>query len=116
MRRAIDDGTIKIKHTGGQTPGFAQCNLAILPKKYAFDFLMFCHRNPKSCPLIEVLEPGQYQYGDIDLRKHVHAYRIFDGKEWSDKKGQSISDLTDIWRDDLVTFMLGCSFSFEEGF
>lgn len=79
LRKGIDEGSIKIDHTGGQTPGYAQCNMAILPKKYAFDFLMFCQRNPKSCPLIEVLDPGQYQYGDIDIRKHVHSYRYYDG-------------------------------------
>lgn len=46
--------------TSGCAPGYAQANLVILPSKYAFDFLLFCQRNPKPCPLLEVLESGRY--------------------------------------------------------
>lgn len=93
-----------------QAPGFAQANLCILPKEYAFDFLLFCQRNSKPCPLIHVLEPGVFNLDDIDVRTDCPKYRLFkDGELVSEK-----SDISDYWQNDFVTFIIGCSFSFED--
>ena len=111
VRAAIRNGTFTGTTTAGFAPGAAQANLCILPKEYAFDFLLFCQRNPKPCPLLEVLEPGVFTMGDnIDIRTDLPQYRVF-------KDGELVgepTDLTNEWRDDLVTFVIGCSFSFEE--
>lgn len=100
--------------TSGQAPGFVQANLAIVPQEYAFDFLLFCQRNPKPCPLLEVIEPGQVAPRRLapgaDIRTDIPRYRV-----WRD--GELVEEPTDvrgIWRDDFVSFLLGCSFSFEK--
>ncbi|WP_119419866.1 putative hydro-lyase [Desertibaculum subflavum] len=100
--------------TAGLAPGMVQGNLAILPKAVAHDFLRFCDLNPKPCPVIGMSQPGDPMLpmlgGDIDIRTDVPRYRV-----WRD--GQLAEEPTDIralWRDDLVAFVLGCSFSFEE--
>lgn len=96
--------------TPGQAPGYAQANLCILPKEYAFDFLLFCQRNPKPCPLLHVLEAGDYKLNNIDIRSDVPKYRIFEN-------GVLVKEVTDIkefWQEDFVTFVIGCSFSFED--
>ena len=102
------------KPTAGIGLGFAQANLVILPRKYAFDFLLFCQRNPKPCPLLEVLEPGQYRVRelapDADIRTDLPRYHIYQ----RGRLKNSVKSIKDIWTDDLVTFLLGCSFSFEE--
>ncbi len=96
--------------TSGQAPGFAQANLCILPKEYAFDFLLFCQRNPKSCPLLHVLESGVHTFGDIDIRSDLPKYRVYkDGV-----LAEEITDVASIWQSDFVTFVIGCSFSFED--
>jgi len=98
--------------TSGIAPGYVQANMMILPREYAFDFLLFAQRNPKPCPLVEVLEPGQFIprcAPDGDVRTDLPGYRIFENGELK----QEVSDITDYWRDDLVTFLIGCSFSFE---
>jgi uncharacterized protein YcsI (UPF0317 family) len=104
------------KHSGntsGFAPGFVQCNIVILPADQANDFLRFCQLNPKPCPLIAAGEPGNPTVpplGDIDIRTDVPSYRVFrDGK-----LTEELPDITELWRDDLVSFALGCSFSFEE--
>ena len=104
------------KHSGntsGFAPGFVQCNIVILPADQANDFLRFCQLNPKPCPLIAAGEPGNPTIpplGDIDIRTDVPSYRVFrDGK-----LTEELPDITQLWRDDLVSFALGCSFSFEE--
>ena len=99
--------------TAGLAPGYVQANLAILPREFAFDFLLFCQRNPKPCPLLEVLEPGHFEPKQMapgaDLRTDVPRYRIFrDGKIVGEEES-----ITSLWWDDLVSFLLGCSFSFE---
>ena len=101
--------------TSGLAPGHVQANLAILPKSLAFDFMLFCQRNPKPCPLLEVLEPGRFEPEQTapgaDLRTDIPSYRIF-------KDGQIVgeeSDILSLWEDGLVSFLLGCSFSFEAG-
>lgn len=100
--------------TAGLAPGHVQANLMILPKDLAQEFLLFAQRNPKSCPLLDVSNPGQTLLtglgADIDIRTDTPRYRI-----WQD--GQVVDEPTDLhawWRDDLVTFSIGCSFSFEE--
>ncbi|NWG01335.1 MAG: putative hydro-lyase [Syntrophaceae bacterium] len=100
--------------TAGIAMGYAQANLVILPKKYAFDFLLFCQRNPKPCPLLEVLEPGKFRTKflsrDADIRTDIPRYNIY-------RKGKletTVNELRNIWMNDFVTFLLGCSFSFEE--
>lgn len=100
--------------TAGFAPGYVQANLAILPERLAGDFLRFCQRNPKPCPLIGVSEVGDPTLAsigaDLDIRTDVPGYRVF-------RDGAVIAETTDIhdyWRDDLVTFAIGCSLSFEE--
>src|SRR5262245_22772006 len=113
IRRAIRSGRFR-KHTAGLGPGYVQGNVCILPQEYAAEFRAFCERNPKPCPLLAVSEPGDPRLPalgeDLDIRTDVPSYRIFrNGKQEKD-----VTDLRDLWRDDLVTFVLGCSFSFEE--
>jgi len=100
--------------TAGMAPGFVQGNLAILPREYAEDFLRFCHANPKPCPLLGVSQAGDPAIPsvgiDLDIRTDIPRYRIWrDGELVGEPR-----DITSIWRDDLVSFVLGCSFSFEE--
>ena len=101
-------------NTSGYSPGFVQCNLVILPKDWAMDFLQFCQRNPKPCPLVGVGSPGQWNLpelgADLDIRTDIPGYRIFRNGELE----QEVTDISDYWQDDLVVFLLGCSFSFEE--
>ena len=104
------------EHTGntsGLAPGYVQCNIVILPADWAADFLKFCQLNPKPCPLIASGapgDPGLPTLGDIDIRVDVPSYRVFENGTAIDE----VHDISDLWRDDLVTFALGCSFSFEE--
>jgi uncharacterized protein YcsI (UPF0317 family) len=100
--------------TAGLAPGYVQGNLAILPAALAADFLRFCHLNPKPCPVIGISEPGSALVPslgeDLDLRTDLPRYRVWrDGVLVDEPTG-----INDIWRDDLVAFVIGCSFSFEE--
>jgi uncharacterized protein YcsI (UPF0317 family) len=113
VRHAARSGNLQ-GHTSGSAPGFLQGNLAIMPEAVAGDFLRFCQRNPKPCPIIGVTAAGSPHLPelgpDLDLRTDVPRYRV-----WRD--GLVIDEPYDIskwWRDDLVGFALGCSFSFEE--
>ena len=99
--------------TAGMAPGFVQANLVVLPRDLAFDFLLFTQRNPRSCPLLEVVEAGQVEPRTLapgaDLRTDVPKYRVYRG-------GTLTAEPTDVrseWRDDLVSFLIGCSFTFE---
>jgi uncharacterized protein YcsI (UPF0317 family) len=90
-----------------------QANLAILPKDLAFEFLLFCQRNPKPCPLLEVIEAGSVEPAltapGADIRTDIPGYRVY-------RNGELVAEedsLVEYWRDDLVSFLLGCSFSFE---
>jgi len=101
-------------HTAGMAPGHVQGNLVILPKAQADDFLRFCQRNPKSCPLLAVSEPGNPALPtlgeDIDIRSDLPGYRV-----WRDGVlVEEANDVRSLWRDDLVSFVIGCSFSFEQ--
>jgi uncharacterized protein YcsI (UPF0317 family) len=99
--------------TCGLAPGYLQANLVIVPEDLAFDFLRFCQRNPKPCPILEVTEAGAWEPRRVargaDLRTDLPRYRVY-------RRGVLIEEPTDIvewWRDDLIAFLLGCSFSFE---
>jgi len=100
--------------TAGLAPGYVQANLVILRERYAFDFLLFCQRNPKPCPVLEVLEPGVYLTRSMadgaDVRTDIPKYRVYREGVLTD----TVETIEDLWRDDFVTFLLGCSFSFEE--
>ncbi len=100
--------------TAGLAPGNVQANLVILPKDLAHDFLHFAHANPKPCPVLGVTRPGDPRLAalgeDLDLRTDVPRYRIWRHGELVDEP----TDITDHWRDDLVGFAIGCSFSFEQ--
>lgn len=99
--------------TSGMASGYTQANLVILPKDVAFDFFLFCQRNPKPCPVLDVIEPGSLSpkllSPDADIRTDIAKYRIY-------VKGELVEEPSDIkadWSDDLVGFLLGCSFTFE---
>ncbi|CCM79843.1 putative hydro-lyase [Rhizobium mesoamericanum] len=100
--------------TANLAAGFVQSNLAILPRDLAYDFLLFCQRNPKPCPLLGVSEPGSTSINglgaDLDIRTDVPRYRVWEKGVLVDEP----QDVTGVWREDLVTFAIGCSFSFEE--
>lgn len=114
LRQKIRSGEHQ-SNTSGYCAGFVQANLVILPKDWADEFLLFCQRNPKPCPIVTLSEkPGQWLLADagqdFDVRSDVPQYRI-----WKDGElNAEVSDITDVWRDDLVAFLTGCSFSFEE--
>jgi uncharacterized protein YcsI (UPF0317 family) len=101
-------------HTSGLASEHVQGNVVILPAAEASDFLRYCQRNPKPCPLLAVSEPGQAQLPalgtDIDICTDVPRYRVWRDGELVDMP----TDISALWRKDLVTFVIGCSFSFEE--
>src|SRR5438552_6224888 len=99
--------------TAGLGQNYVQANLAVLPRDLAFDFLLFCQRNPKPCPLIEVTEPGKFEphrtAPGADLRTDLPGYRIY-------RDGLLVAEpdnLLELWQDDWVAFLIGCSFTFE---
>jgi uncharacterized protein YcsI (UPF0317 family) len=99
--------------TAGLAPGRTQANLVVLPEADAFDFMRFCLRNPKPCPLLEVTDPGSPEPAETapgaDLRTDVPRYRVYRDGELAAEP----ADVRDEWRDDLVAFLIGCSFTFE---
>ena len=112
VRALISAGKLQ-GQTSGMCAGYAQANLCILPKAQAFDFLLFCMRNPRPCPILEVGEAGCRQMGAMargdDVCTAFPKYRIW-------RAGELVEEVTDIsayWQDDLVYFLIGCSFSFE---
>jgi uncharacterized protein YcsI (UPF0317 family) len=113
LRHAIREGAFS-GNTSGLAPGYVQCNIVILPAELANDFLRFCQLNPKPCPLIATSNsPGDFSLpplGDVDIRTDVPSYRVFRDGEFVEER----ADISELWREDLVTFALGCSFSFEE--
>ena len=99
--------------TPGLAPGYVQANLVVVPKELAFDFLLFCQRNPKPCPLLDVTDAGNPEPAAVapgaDVCRDMPRYRVY-------RYGELVEEPTDIrrwWRDDLVGFLLGCSFTFE---
>jgi uncharacterized protein YcsI (UPF0317 family) len=113
VRLASRSGALDAQ-TAGMAPGYVQGNLAILPRDYAEDFLRFCQANPKPCPLLGVSEAGDPAIpalgADLDIRTDIPRYRVWRDGELIDEP----RDIKSLWRDDLVSFVLGCSFSFEE--
>ncbi len=98
--------------TSGAAKGYLQANLVMLPRNEAFNFLLFCVRNPKPCPILDVLESGQVEPSiapGADLRTDLPRYRIFENGQLKEE----VEDISDVFHDDLVSFLLGCSFSFE---
>jgi uncharacterized protein YcsI (UPF0317 family) len=113
VRRAARSGALDAP-TSGLAYGYVQGNLAILPHDHAEDFLRFCQANPKPCPLLGVSEAGDPAIpalaADLDIRTDIPRYRVWrDGVLVDEPR-----DIKSVWRDDLVSFVLGCSFSFEE--
>lgn len=109
-RQRYRDGLVA--PTSGWAGGFTQANMVILPKDWAFDMLLFGQRNSQPVPLLDVTDPGVTSTAlapDADLRTDLPLYRVWRDGELVDQP----SDITDLWRDDLVTFLIGCSFSFE---
>ncbi len=112
LRRACRDGRWD-RPTAGVANGRVQANLMIVPQEAAFDFLLFCQRNPKPCPVVEVVEAGRVEPAcapGADLRTDLPRYRVYRDGALAEERTQ----VTDLWRDDLVSFLIGCSFSFEE--
>lgn len=112
VRALIREGKIT-GQTSGMCDGYAQANLVILPKELAFDFLLFAFKNPKSCPLLEVTGPGDRRLVDIatdaDIATDIPKYRVYENGELTGE----YSDISQFFRDDFVSFLIGCSFSFE---
>src|SRR3954452_9845026 len=112
VRALIRDGAWR-GLTAGLVEGFAQANLVVLPRELAYDFLLFCQRNPRPCPLLDVTDPGSpipaFAAPDADLRTDVPRYHVY-------RDGQLVDtpfDLTAYWNNSMVGFLLGCSFTFE---
>ena len=101
-------------HTAGVASGYLQGNLAILQVDLALDFFRFCQRNPKPCPLVGVSDTGDPMLrtlgADVDVRRDLPLYNVYRGGELVEQR----PDISDLWRDDMVAFVIGCSFSFEE--
>lgn len=111
LRLASRSGQFSLP-TAGHAPGYIQANLMIVPQAQAFDFLLFCQRNPKPCPLVEVLEPGQWEPAcapGSNLATDLPGYRVYRDGELVEELG----DISALWQKDFVTFLIGCSFSFE---
>lgn len=114
LRQKIRSGEFA-QNTSGFSPGFVQGNLAILPAEWANEFLQFCQLNPKPCPVIGMSStPGQFMLDmlgqDVDIRTDIPRYRVYRDGVMSEE----VTDVRDLWQDDMVAFLLGCSFSFEE--
>ena len=102
--------------TSGLAPGLVQANLIAVPADWAFDMLLFAQRNPKPCPVIDVLEPGQVESAlapGSDLRTDIPGYRLWENGSLVDE----VDDASAAWSQhpDLVSFLIGCSFTFETG-
>ena len=112
VRSAIRTGSYR-SHTAGLGLGYLQCNLVILDRAHALDFMRYCQRNPKPCPLVGVSETGDPMMrtlgGDIDIRTDLPAYNVYR----AGKLDQIVTSIEDIWTDGFVAFALGCSFTFE---
>ena len=112
IRRQIREG-IWTGPTTGLAQAYAQANLVILDRRYAFDFLLFCVRNPKPCPILEVLEPGVFTPNRVaeqaDIRKDIPLYRVWE----NGRTYQEQTDISAVFDAGMVSFLLGCSFSFE---
>lgn len=110
VRLAYREGLVE--PTSGRAPGYAQANLVVLPKDWAYDMLLFAQRNPRPVPLLDVTDAGSFSTtlaGDADLRTDLPLYRVWENGELV----AEVPEVRDLWREDLVSFLIGCSFSFE---
>lgn len=112
VRRRCREGNLA-GATAGHAPGYVQANLVVLPERWAEDFGLFCERNPKPCPLLERTAPGEKVPRRLapgaDLRTDLPLYRVYREGSLAEER----TSIEELWRDDLVAFLLGCSFSFE---
>ncbi len=112
MRRMFREGALACP-TSGMCAGYAQANLVVLPKEDAFDFLLYTQRNPKPCPVLEVTDAGARTLSMIapgaDIATDIPKYRVYENGVLTGE----YTDVSRFWRDDLVSFLIGCSFSFE---
>ncbi|HEU5473289.1 MAG TPA: putative hydro-lyase [Actinophytocola sp.] len=109
-RAAFRDGVVA--STAGWAPGFVQANLVSVPTEDAYDMLLFAQRNPKPCPVLDVTDPGSpatVLAPDADLRTDLPRYRVWRHGQLDEEPDR----VTHVWRDDLITFLIGCSFTFE---
>jgi uncharacterized protein YcsI (UPF0317 family) len=108
MRRAEWTGP-----TVGKAPGYVQCNLVVLPRSLAYDFLLYCMRNPKPCPLVEVTDPGNPEpvrtAPGADVRTDLPLYAIYR----KGIRGDDVTDIRNLWREDSVAFLIGSSLTFD---
>ena len=98
--------------TGGWSRGYVQANMVSVPRRYAVALRRFAVRNPRACPLLDIVGPGRFTTGlaeGADLRRDLPAYLVWRGGSLVDWR----TDVTSLWSDDLVTFLIGCSFTFE---
>lgn len=111
-RHLIREGVITTQ-TSGLCHGYAQANLCILPKEYAYDFLLFTQRNPKPCPVLEITDVGSRSLPqiapDADVARDFPKYRVWRNGVLTEE----VTDIESLWQDDFVSFLIGCSFSFE---
>jgi uncharacterized protein YcsI (UPF0317 family) len=103
------------RHTGttrGLAPGYVQCNLAVVPQALAFEFLLYCQRNSRACPVLEVCDPGSPEPKQLapgaDLRTDLPMYRVYEKG-----RGREAADLRELWRADLVAFLIGSGITFD---
>ncbi len=113
VRHLIREGKIT-RPTAGMCAGYAQANLVVLEKSLAYDFLLFTQRNPKSCPVLEVSDPGSralpFLAKDGDIARDIPKYRVYENGVLT----AELDRVDHLWRDDFVSFLIGCSFSFED--
>jgi len=111
LRKRIRNGQWT-QPTSGASKGYIQANLVMMPQEQAFDFLLFCVRNPKPCPILDVLEPGRFEpaiAAGADLRTDLPRYRIYENGKFKTEA----EDVSNVAHRGMVSFLLGCSFSFE---
>lgn len=112
IREAVRRGELN-RTSRGMAPGYTQASLAILERTYAYDFLVFAQRNPKPCPLLEVLDEGcfesTYAAPGADVRTDLPRYRVYRNGTLE----AEVPDIKDYWRDDMVAFLMGCAMSFD---
>ncbi len=113
FRMACRKNELQLPTTSGHAPEHVQVNIVSLPKTDALEFLLFCLKNPVPCPILEVLEPGdpisKTIAPDADIRTDLPSYRIIENGEVM----KIVPDATAYWRDDLVSFLIGCSFAWD---
>jgi uncharacterized protein YcsI (UPF0317 family) len=111
-RQMIREGKIK-SNTAGMCHGYVQGNIVILPKEHAYDFLLFAQRNPKQCPILEVSDMGSREFMKMapgsDVSTDIPKYRVYKDGELHGE----FDDIKSFWKDDFVSFLIGCSFTFE---